>query len=137
MHNLRLIVRLSKSLYFNSITLFRVDPFLNNRLTTSVQHLRKMLKYSSTAYLFILPGFAIYFAFVLFPIIKTFINSFYDWKGFGTAKFIGLENYAVLLKDTDFWNAFSHNVYFIIFYTIIPILLGLFLTALGLSHVLS
>ncbi len=82
------------------------------------------------AYLFILPGLLLYVLFVLIPIINTFRYSFYDWTGFSEPKFAGLDNYAELLKDKDFWTAISHNFFFVIFYTILPILLGLFLTSL-------
>jgi ABC-type sugar transport system permease subunit len=82
------------------------------------------------AYLFILPGLLLYLVFVLIPIINTFRYSFYEWTGFSDPTFIGLENYSQLLRDKDFWTAISHNFFFVIFYTILPILLGLFLTSL-------
>lgn len=82
------------------------------------------------AYLFILPGLLIYILFVLIPIVNTFRYSFYEWTGFSEPTFIGLENYVELFGDRDFWTAISHNFFFVIFYTILPILLGLFLTAL-------
>lgn len=81
-------------------------------------------------YLFILPGFLIYLVFVLFPITGTLRYSLFDWTGFSEPSFVGLGNYLELLADEDFWNALSHNLFFIIFYTILPILIGLFLTSL-------
>jgi ABC-type sugar transport system permease subunit len=68
--------------------------------------------------------------FVLIPITNTFRYSFYEWTGFSEPTFIGLDNYSQLLRDKDFWTAISHNFFFVIFYTILPILLGLFLTSL-------
>jgi raffinose/stachyose/melibiose transport system permease protein len=82
------------------------------------------------AYLFILPGLLLYVLFVLIPIINTFRFSFYKWTGFSEPTYIGLDNYSQLMKDKDFWTAISHNFFFVIFYTILPILLGLFLTSL-------
>lgn len=81
-------------------------------------------------YLFVLPGFLIYGLFVLVPIARTVGYSFTQWTGFSEPVFIGLENYQTLLADEDFWNAVGHNFFFAIFYTILPILLGLFLTSL-------
>jgi len=81
-------------------------------------------------YLYILPGFLIYLVFVLVPIANTLRYSLHDWTGFSDPVFIGLGNYSELLGDKDFWNALGHNAFFVIFYTILPILLGLFLTSL-------
>jgi len=81
-------------------------------------------------YLFLLPGFVIYLVFVLLPIAGTLRYSFYDWTGFSEPIYIGIDNYRRLLSDRDFWQALSHNFFFSIFYTILPIMLGLFLTSL-------
>lgn len=84
----------------------------------------------SQALLFILPGFVIYTVFVFLPILGTLRYSFHDWTGFSKPDFIGLDNYRELIRDEDFRKAISNNAFFVIFYTIIPILLGLFLTSL-------
>jgi ABC-type sugar transport system permease subunit len=82
------------------------------------------------AYLFLAPGFLIYAIFVLLPIFNTARYSLFEWTGFSEPTFIGLENYGALLRDSDFWKAIGNNTFFVIFYTILPILLGLLLTAL-------
>ncbi|NDJ60073.1 MAG: sugar ABC transporter permease [Chloroflexi bacterium] len=81
-------------------------------------------------YLFILPGFLIYLVFVLIPIISTVRYSFFDWTGFSEATFIGFDNYIELANDRDFWRAIGNNAFFVVFYTIIPIIFALFLTSL-------
>lgn len=81
-------------------------------------------------YAFILPGFVIYGIFVLWPILNTIRYSFYDWTGFSEPEFIGFGNYQELIRDRDFLAAVSHNFFFVIFYTILPILLGLLLASL-------
>ncbi len=88
------------------------------------------LRNGRQAYLFILPGFVIYALFVLLPIVSTVRYSFFDWTGFSPPTYIGFDNYLELAHDPDFWRAISNNALFVIFYTIIPILLGLFLTSL-------
>lgn len=82
------------------------------------------------AYLYILPGFIIYFVFVLVPIVNTVRYSLTEWTGFSAPAYIGLENYQQLFRDENFWNALGNNAFFVIFYTILPILLGLLLTSL-------
>jgi len=82
------------------------------------------------AYLFILPGLIIYALFVLWPILNTARYSLYDWTGFSEPTFIGLDNYRELWRDEDFWLALQHNAFFVLFFSILPIMLGLFLTSL-------
>ena len=84
----------------------------------------------SQALLFILPGLIIYAVFVLFPIIATIRYSFMDWTGFTAPEWIGLDNYRELMHDEDFIKAIQNNFFFSVFYTIIPILIGLFLVSL-------
>lgn len=84
----------------------------------------------SQAILFILPGLVIYLTFVLLPILGTVRYSLHDWTGFSPPEYIGFDNYRELYRDEDFRKAIGNNFFFVIFYTIIPILLGLFLTSL-------
>ncbi len=81
-------------------------------------------------WLFVLPGLLVYLMFVLYPISNTVFYSFTEWTGFSTPTFIGLDNYIEMLNDNDFIRAVTNNAFFVIFYTIIPILLGLFLTSI-------
>jgi len=83
-----------------------------------------------TAYLYILPSFLIYAVFVLWPVLDTLRYSFYDWDGFSAPSFAGLGNYVRLLEDQVLHVALRNNMLFIVFYTLFPILVGLFLTAL-------
>lgn len=82
------------------------------------------------AYLLLAPGFLIYALFVLLPITNTVRYSFFDWTGFSEPTFIGIDNYIRLAGDPDFWKAIGNNTFFVLFYTILPIMLGLFLTSL-------
>lgn len=82
------------------------------------------------AYLFILPGLAIYVLFVLWPILNTARYSLFDWTGFSEPVYIGFDNYRELWSDDDFWLALRHNAFFVIFFSILPIMLALLLTSL-------
>ena len=82
------------------------------------------------AYLYILPGFVIYALFVLLPIVSTVRYSLTEWTGFSAPTYIGLANYERLANDSIFWNALGNNAFFVVFYSILPILLGLLLTSL-------
>ncbi|MEN6410443.1 MAG: sugar ABC transporter permease [Anaerolineaceae bacterium] len=82
-------------------------------------------------WVFLAPGLLIYAVFVLYPIFETVRTSFYQWDGFSASRtFVGLENYRTLLQDNQFFLALSHNLFAIFFYSILPIMLGLFLASL-------
>ncbi len=81
--------------------------------------------------LYLLPAFLIYLLFTFIPILETFRASFFEWNGFSESRtFIGIENYINLFADPLFLKAISNNLVFILFYSIIPILIGLLLSAL-------
>lgn len=57
---------------------------------------------------------ALYIFSVFVPLLTAAYYSFFEWKGGPNRTFIGLENYAALLKDSMFWEAFSHNLYLVV-----------------------
>ena len=62
--------------------------------------------------LLLAPAFLLLALIVVYPIGKLVFNSFYDLRlsGGTGAKFVGLENYALVLADVDFWNATKNTV---------------------------
>ena len=82
-------------------------------------------------WLYLLPALLVYLLFTFLPILETIRSSFYQWDGFSQNKvWIGLSNYFELFSDPKFHNAILNNLVFVIFYSIIPILIGLFLASL-------
>lgn len=71
-------------------------------------------KWKISPYLYILPAFALLFAFRLIPIVMSFVISFFDWSIKGTGKFIGLMNYGNMLKDEVFWQSITNTVWLVI-----------------------
>lgn len=65
------------------------------------------------AYLFILPLILLSFVMIYYCIIRTVMISFTDWNGMtDTMNFVGLKNYAKLVKDKTFWTAVVNNIIF-------------------------
>lgn len=62
--------------------------------------------------LLLAPAFLLLALIVIYPIGKLIFNSFFDLRlsGGGGAKFVGWENYALVLADRDFWNATKNTV---------------------------
>ncbi len=80
---------------------------------------------------YLLPGLIIYLVFVFYPILETIRTSLYRWDGFSSNRtFILFDNYIKLAEDPQFLKALLNNLTFIIFYSIIPILIGLLLASL-------
>lgn len=86
------------------------------------------------AYPYIIPSLLVYVVFVLWPILDTIRYSFYNWSGFTRPEFAGINNYILLLQDQILGKALLNNFTFIGFYTFLPIIIGLFLTALLTRH---
>lgn len=75
--------------------------------------------------LFLLPALLFYAIFELWPIIQTIWYSLYDWNGIDESTFVGLHNYKTVFTDPDLYGSILHSFYLIIFFSIIPIVLGL------------
>ena len=56
-------------------------------------------------YLFVLPFFVVYAVFFLYPVISSFILSFYKAVGLGSRTFIGVNNYVQLAHDPRYLQA--------------------------------
>ncbi|MDN5820732.1 MAG: sugar ABC transporter permease [Brachybacterium sp.] len=83
-----------------------------------------------TPYLFILPAFLVYGAFALYPLGRAAQFSLFEWKGFGPSTFVGLGNYMDLAGDEDFRRAIVNALVLIVFYSVIPLVVGLVLAAI-------
>ncbi|MBX7233610.1 MAG: sugar ABC transporter permease [Caldilineales bacterium] len=64
---------------------------------------RRRFRDNLTIFLFLLPAFVLFLAFVIYPILQSVYYSLFDWKGLGAAtNFIGLNNYLNILRDQVF-----------------------------------
>ncbi|NNG36849.1 sugar ABC transporter permease [Nakamurella sp. DB0629] len=82
------------------------------------------------AYLFILPAFAVYAAFALYPLGKAVYLSFFEWDGLTLGTWAGLSNYTDVLSNERLRGAFLHSLVLIGFYAVIPLVVGLILAAI-------
>ena len=83
-------------------------------------------------YVFVLPFFLCFFAFNLYPIIYSFMTSFMKWSALDILNktFIGLENYAKILKDTLYSKALI-NTFLLMLMSLPPVIvLGLLMAVL-------
>jgi ABC-type sugar transport system permease subunit len=60
---------------------------------------------------FLLPASLLYLAFFIYPALRAFYYSFFDWSGFSyNAKFVGLDNYRDLYSDQLFLDSLKNTL---------------------------
>lgn len=82
-----------------------------------------------TPYLYLLPAFAVYGAFMIYPLIRAVQLSLYEWDGLSLATFVGFANYQEVLTDPELRASFAHALVLIFFYAVLPVVIGLMLGA--------
>ena len=75
---------------------------------------------------FVSPALLVFLFFVVWPVIKAVQFSVYRWKGYGPlVDFVGLKNYASVLQNEVFTDAFRHNITIAVLSIAIQLPLGL------------
>lgn len=64
------------------------------------------LQRKAAPYIFISPFFVGFLALQLLPIVFSVFLSLAEWDGMGAVRFVGTENFALMVQDARFWNAF-------------------------------
>ncbi|WP_109776364.1 carbohydrate ABC transporter permease [Quadrisphaera granulorum] len=73
---------------------------------------------------------ALYGAVVLIPLAQSVRYSFYSWDGVGAATWVGLRNYASFATDPVLRSTVGHVLVLVVFFSVLPIVLGLLSAAL-------
>ena len=89
-----------------------------------------------TAWILVTPALIVILGVMLWPIIYTFILSFFNApQGINQARtFIGLGNYLTMIKDDIFWGTIGRSLYFTVVSVSIELLLGLAIAQLIHAH---
>ncbi|MGN9839333.1 carbohydrate ABC transporter permease [Nonomuraea sp. H19] len=86
-------------------------------------------------WLYVLPALAVYLGFAIWPAINTLRLSLLTWDGILPATWAGLGNYVKIFRDSALSEAILHSLALIIFFSFIPIGVGLLMTALLMGKV--
>jgi raffinose/stachyose/melibiose transport system permease protein len=73
----------------------------------------------------VLPALVAYATFVLWPIVQTVKYSFYNWDGIATAQWAGFQNYKTVFSSNQLLAVIGHSFELILFFSVVPIVLGL------------
>jgi len=74
---------------------------------------RRNLRRAAPAYLFLLPGAALFVVWTLYPLFSAFRMSFYEWNLIKPSRFVGLENYSRALHDSVFWMSVRNTLFYV------------------------
>lgn len=96
-----------------------------------VSRRRRRRKETLTGILFVAPAFMGFLLFYLLPTIRAVQISLTDWNMMRAPKFIGLENYARLLGDANFWHSAGVTLAYVLYNIPIQTALGLLLAVLS------
>ncbi|SFJ43533.1 raffinose/stachyose/melibiose transport system permease protein [Amycolatopsis sacchari] len=80
-------------------------------------------------WLFVAPALIVYAVFVVRPLLLTFQYSLYDWDGIGPSTWAGLGNYGKVFTDPDLYWSILNAFKLILFFSGVPVLLGLAIAA--------
>jgi len=93
----------------------------NHKLQSFLPHQWKLLKNDLSWLLFLMPTLITIFVATYYPLIKTFVLSFYMSRNGNLENYLGFLNYKTILTDPHFWNALYNTVYIMIFVLVITI----------------
>ncbi|WP_446898450.1 carbohydrate ABC transporter permease [Clostridium sp. LBM24168] len=87
---------------------------------------RRDLSEKRLGYLMVAPALIVIIMIAVYPIIKTFWNSFFDMQlqNPGATRFIGIKNYVKMGTDPVIWQGLKNTFYFTFFSVIIELVLG-------------
>jgi raffinose/stachyose/melibiose transport system permease protein len=80
--------------------------------------------------LYLAPALLVFGAFMAWPLLRALWLSFYEWDGLGVGTFVGLDNYVAVLTEEQLREPFVHSLILLIFFSALPIVLGLTLAGL-------
>jgi raffinose/stachyose/melibiose transport system permease protein len=73
----------------------------------------------------VLPALAAYAIFVHWPVVQTFKYSLYRWDGVAPARWAGFANFRAVFTDSELVGVLEHAFELMIFFSAIPVVLGL------------
>lgn len=79
---------------------------------------------------YLIPGILGLAIIVIIPFVWNIYLSLTRWRGVGPVRFIGLQNWQRLFKDSTFWISFLNSFWIIVAIVVIPTILGLFISSL-------
>jgi len=99
----------------NNSTTLRVNQ-LNNKPPITQKRIPKTF----VPWIFMAPALILFSIYVLYPIVSSFILSFYSWDGLGDKIWVGFDNYIQLFDSETFWTALTNNIIWMVLFMLAP-----------------
>ncbi|MCL2483681.1 MAG: sugar ABC transporter permease [Propionibacteriaceae bacterium] len=80
--------------------------------------------------LFLAPGLILYLAVIIVPTGQAINFSLWKWDGVNQAIWVGLRNYSDVFTDRILRGSILNALFLILFFCVLPVVMGLFITAL-------
>ena len=91
---------------------------------------KSTFSHSWSGLLFLAPGLLLYVLVIIVPTLQTINLSLQKWDGVNAAVWVGLRNYADVFADPILRGSILNALFLILFFCVLPIIPGLFMTAL-------
>ena len=98
-----------------------------NSPTVGANHLRskppippRRIPKQFVPWIFMAPALLLFSIYVLYPIVSSFMLSFYSWDGLGDKTWVGLGNYIQLFDSETFWTALTNNIIWMVLFMLAP-----------------
>ena len=82
-------------------------------METRKKSLGRRIREEKTYYLMLLPNLIMFVVFTIYPILWTIRYCMFDYKGYGTPKFVGFANFARIARDTVFKTAIVNTFVYV------------------------
>ena len=105
-------------------------PATDSRRSPSRVPARRRRRPRRAGYLYVLPALLFYVAFAIVPSAHTLYLSLFEWDGIRPATWAGLGNYRDVFATPQLRGAILHALVLVVFFSWVPVCLGLLLTAL-------
>ncbi|MEU4828346.1 sugar ABC transporter permease [Actinomadura sp. NPDC023710] len=86
-------------------------------------------------WLYVLPALAVYAGFAIWPALNTLRLSFFTWDGILAPTWAGLDNYVRIFQEQALYEAVLHGLILIVFFSFLPVVAGLLMTALLMGRI--
>jgi multiple sugar transport system permease protein len=99
-------------------------------MSTAAPRLSRKARSRLTGFGFVLPALILFLLFFVAPLVLTVWISLNDWPLLGEHSFVGLQNFATVLGDQQFWRATGFTLEFALFVVPLLFVVGLILALL-------
>lgn len=99
-----------------------------------MHRLGRELRRNKIVYVVLIPVLGHFAIFTAYPLISSFVLTFYNWSPLGPSKYVGLQNWVNVFTNPVFIRSLVNTTYFTLMYVVPTMVLGLILALLVNTH---